>query len=249
MVARRSPAATISPWSTAAGPGSVALPIEGGAVRAAVAQGFGRGHLRRHRPARMRRGRVEIATGPWGCVGGRPRLEGTAVSDETVAAGCPRDYPVVPIALSLRLARDHSVCSALPSPWALARSAWRAAPAADRAVGNGWKVVHRDGLDLTVGRPRGGSSGVDAEPVDNLRRVGFRGTDRVVAETAVVGNGTTGWHSGSHRRGSDPSSTPRSPPQQGCTARTDRSTRAARQRGHCSPEVLLGSITSRGRAT
>jgi hypothetical protein len=33
---------------------------------------------------------------PRGCVGGRPRRGGTPVRDETVTAGCPRNYPVVP---------------------------------------------------------------------------------------------------------------------------------------------------------
>jgi hypothetical protein len=41
-------------------------------------------------------GWVGFNTEPWGCVGGRPRPGGTPVVDETVPAGCLRDYPVVP---------------------------------------------------------------------------------------------------------------------------------------------------------
>ena len=47
-------------------------------------------------PATCGRGRVGGTTEPRGCVGGRPRRGGTAVLDETVSAGCPRHYPVVP---------------------------------------------------------------------------------------------------------------------------------------------------------
>ncbi|GAA5133551.1 hypothetical protein GCM10023320_59890 [Pseudonocardia adelaidensis] len=42
-------------------------------------------------------GWVGITTEPWGCSGGRPRPAGTPVPDETASAGCPRNYPVVPI--------------------------------------------------------------------------------------------------------------------------------------------------------
>ena len=56
-----------------------------------------------------------FTTEPWGCVCGRSRLGGTPVPDEIVAAGCLRDYPVVPFPTTTVLG-DSLVRSAEPAP-------------------------------------------------------------------------------------------------------------------------------------
>ena len=48
-------------------------------------------------------------TEPRGCAGGRPRRGGTPVCDETVTAGCPRNYPVV----HHQQRGDHRIVAAL----------------------------------------------------------------------------------------------------------------------------------------
>jgi hypothetical protein len=87
----------------------------GGAARTGLAAVVSRGRARsprdgcdRHPPGRRVRapgsgadsvrghgGRLGFTTDLWGCAGGRSRRGGTPVHDETVAAGCPRHYPVV----------------------------------------------------------------------------------------------------------------------------------------------------------
>jgi hypothetical protein len=60
------------------------------------AGGLGRSRFLRVRPLACRRGRVGIITEFRGCVSGRSRRGGTPYFDETVTAGCPRHYPLVP---------------------------------------------------------------------------------------------------------------------------------------------------------
>jgi hypothetical protein len=75
----------------------VGAPSPTRAARASHPSGCtGRGHPARVDPSPCRRGRVGRTTEPRGCAGGRPRRRGTPAPDETVTAGCPRNYPVVP---------------------------------------------------------------------------------------------------------------------------------------------------------
>jgi hypothetical protein len=57
---------------------------------------------RSRRPRTCASGRVGITAVSRGWVGGRPRRGGTPVPDETVTAGCPRNYPVYRAAAASR---------------------------------------------------------------------------------------------------------------------------------------------------